>query len=52
MMSLLLGDGADCLYKFERADEIREVVALLDMMFFDDFPSTHLAREIGKFCAP
>lgn len=51
MVSLLFGDCADCLHKFERAYKIGEVITLLDMVLFNDFPSTHLARQIGEFLA-
>ena len=51
MMSLLFGDCADGFHKFERAHKIGEVVTLLDMVLFNDFPSAHLARQIGEFFA-
>src|SRR5581483_2596113 len=49
MVPLLFGNGADCFYEFQRAYEVREVVALLDVVFFNDLPSTHLTGQICQF---
>lgn len=51
MMSLLLSKGSDSVYELERADEIREVVTLRNMVLINDSPSTHLLRETGQFFA-
>ena len=51
MMSLLLGKGADSIYECESTDEIREVVALRNMMLINDSPSPYFVGEFGKFFA-
>jgi len=51
MMSLLFSKSADGVYELERADEIREVVTLRNMVLINDSPTAHLSGETGQFFA-